>query len=74
MHGWDIAIAGGSDRPCPPGLASDLLPIAALLISPGRRAGCSPTRLRCRGGHAPVTKSAAFLGRQPRIPAAPGPS
>ncbi len=39
VHAWDIAVACGSHRPVPPGLAAVLLPIAPLFITPGTRAG-----------------------------------
>ena len=47
VHGWDISVACGARRPVPPGLATILLPIAPLLITPGTRPGlfADPVRL-----------------------------
>ena len=74
VHGWDIAVACGSDRPVPPGLAAVLLPIAPLFITPGMRAGLFADPVPVPGRACPGDQLVAFLGRQPRIPAAPGPS
>ena len=56
--GWDletlldhvsdsIGVLHEARQPVPPGLAAVLLPIAPLLITPGTRLVCSPTRFGC---------------------------
>jgi uncharacterized protein (TIGR03086 family) len=71
-HGWDISVACGACRPVPPGLAAILLPIAPLLITPGTRPGLFAGPVRLPGPACPGDQLVAFLGRQPRPPAAPG--
>jgi uncharacterized protein (TIGR03086 family) len=73
VHGWDIWVACGARRPVPPGLAVVLLPIAPLLISPGTRPGLFAGPVRLPGPACPGDQLVAFLGRQPRSPAEPGP-
>jgi hypothetical protein len=72
VHGWDISVACGACRPVPPGLAAVLLPIAPLLITPGTRPGLFADPVRLPGPASPGDQLVAFLGRQPRLPAAPG--
>jgi uncharacterized protein (TIGR03086 family) len=72
VHGWDISVACGSRRPVPPGLAALLLPIAPLFIPPGTRPGLFADPVPVPGPACPGDQLVAFLGRQPRIPAAPG--
>ena len=73
VHGWDIFVACGARRSVPPGLAAVLLPIAPLLISPGTRPGLFADPVRLPGPACPGDQLVAFLGRQPRPQAAPGP-
>jgi uncharacterized protein (TIGR03086 family) len=73
VHGWDIWVACGARRTVPPGLAAVLLPIAPLLITPGTRPGLFADPVRLPGPASPGDQLVAFLGRQPRPPAAPGP-
>jgi uncharacterized protein (TIGR03086 family) len=73
VHGWDISVACGACRPVPPGLAALLLPVAPLLISPATRPGLFARPVRLPGPASPGDRLVAFLGRQPRRPAAPGP-
>jgi uncharacterized protein (TIGR03086 family) len=65
VHAWDIAVACGSYRSVPAGLAAVLLPIAPVLITPDTRPGLFgrpiPVPVRC----APGDQLVAFLGRQP---------
>jgi uncharacterized protein (TIGR03086 family) len=72
VHGWDISVACGACRPVPPGLAAILLPIAPLLITLGTRAGLFADPVRLPGPAGLGDQLVAFLGRQPRPPAAPG--
>jgi uncharacterized protein (TIGR03086 family) len=73
VHGWDISVACGARRPVPAGLAAVLQPIAPLLITPGTRPGLFADPVRLPGPASPGDQLVAFLGRQPRPPAAPGP-
>jgi hypothetical protein len=73
VHGWDIWVACGADRLVPLGLAAVLLPIAPLLITPATRPGLFGDPVRLPGSACPGDQLVAFLGRQPRPPAAPGP-
>jgi uncharacterized protein (TIGR03086 family) len=72
VHGWDIFAACGAARPVPPGLAAVLLPIAPLLIAPGTRPGLFADPVRLPGPAGPGDQLIAFLGRHPRLRAAPG--
>jgi uncharacterized protein (TIGR03086 family) len=77
VHGWDISVACGARRPVPPVLASVLLPIAPLLITPATRPGLFADPVLLRGPACPGDQLVAFLGRQPllartaAIPASP---
>ena len=62
--------ACGTYRPVPPGLASALLPAAALLVIPNTRPGLFADPVRLPGSACPGDQLVAFLGRQPRSPAA----
>jgi uncharacterized protein (TIGR03086 family) len=73
VHGWDISVACGARRPVPSGLAAVLLPIAPLLTS-GTRPGLFADPVRLPGPASPGDQLVAFLGRQPRPPAAPRPA
>ena len=73
IHGWDISVACGGHRPVPPGLAAILLPIAPLFITPGTRPGLFADPVRLPGPASPGDQLIAFHGRQPHLPAAPGP-
>ncbi len=72
VHGWDISAACGARRPVPPGLAAALLPIAPLLVPRATRAGlfADPVPVPALAG--PGDRLVAFLGRRPRVQAAPG--
>jgi hypothetical protein len=70
VHGWDIFSACGTYRPVSPGLASALLPAAALLVTPRTRPGLFADPIRLPGSACPGDQLVAFLGRQPRSPAA----
>ena len=73
VHGWDISVACGARRPVPQGLAAVLLlPIAPLLITPDTRPGLFADPVLLPGPAHPGDQLVAFLGRQPRRPAAPG--
>jgi uncharacterized protein (TIGR03086 family) len=70
VHGWDIFSACGTYRPVPPGLASALLPAAALPVTPRTRPGPFGGPVRLPGPACPGDQLVAFLGRQPRSAAA----
>jgi uncharacterized protein (TIGR03086 family) len=73
VHGWDISVACGACRPVPQGLGAVLLPIAPLLITPGIRPGLFADPVQLPGPASTGDQLVAFLGRQPRRPAAPEP-
>jgi uncharacterized protein (TIGR03086 family) len=73
VHGWDLWVACGARRPVPPGLAAVLLPIAPLVITPDIRPGLFADPVRLPGPASPGDQLVAFLGRQPRLLATPGP-
>jgi uncharacterized protein (TIGR03086 family) len=73
VHGWDISVACCTWQPIPPGLAAVLAPIAPLLVTPGSRPGLFAEPVRLPGPACPGDQLVAFLGRQPRTPAGPGP-
>lgn len=73
VHGWDVAAACGGCRAIPAGLAAILLPVAPLLVPPAARPGLFASPVRLPGPAAPGDQLIAFLGRQPRLPAEPGP-
>jgi uncharacterized protein (TIGR03086 family) len=72
VHGWDISVACGVRRPIPPGLAAALLPVAPLLIPRAARAGLFADPVPVPEPACPGDRLVAFLGRRPRLPAAPG--
>jgi uncharacterized protein (TIGR03086 family) len=72
VHGWDISVACGARRPVPPGLATVLLPIAPLLITPETRPGLFADPVQLPGQASAGDRLVAFLGRHPRPSAAPG--
>jgi uncharacterized protein (TIGR03083 family) len=71
VHGWDISVTCGGPGALPPGLASDLLPIAALLASRGLRAGLFADPVPVTDLAGPDDRLVAFLGRRP-LPVSPG--
>ena len=71
VHGWDIWAACGASRPVPPGLAAVLLPLAPLLVTPGTRRGLFADPVRLPGPADPGDQLVTFLGRRPRLQAAP---
>ena len=73
VHGWDISVACGACLPIPDGLAAILLAIAPLLITPGSRPGLFADPVPLAGPACPGDQLVAFLGREPRRPAAPRP-
>jgi uncharacterized protein (TIGR03086 family) len=74
VHGWDIFAACGAARPVPPGLAAVLLPIGPLLITPGTRPGLFAEPVWLPGPADPGDQLIAFVGRHPRLRAAPEPA
>jgi uncharacterized protein (TIGR03086 family) len=67
VHGWDISMTCGTGGPVPSGLATELLPYAALLVPRHTRRGlfADPVpvpRRSCAGD-----RLVAFLGRQPQL-------
>jgi hypothetical protein len=69
IHAWDISVACGASLPIPPVLAAVPLPIAPLLITPSTRPGRFADPVPIPGSAPPGDQLAAFLGRNPRLPA-----
>jgi uncharacterized protein (TIGR03086 family) len=65
VHGWDIRMACGDRQPVPASLATILLPIAPLLVTPGTRRGLFADPVRLPGSAGPGDQLVAFLGRRP---------
>jgi uncharacterized protein (TIGR03086 family) len=65
VHGWDITVACGADRPVPAGLATVLLATAPLLVPSHARPGLFADPVRLREPAGPGDELVAFLGRQP---------
>jgi uncharacterized protein (TIGR03086 family) len=65
VHGWDIAVACGRNRPVPPALAAVLLATAPLLIPADTRPALFADPVRLHGPACPGDELVAFLGRQP---------
>lgn len=63
VHGWDVAQACGEHRPLPAGLATELLPLAGLLVAEQDRPDRFGPRLPCGPGATAATRLLAFLGR-----------
>jgi uncharacterized protein (TIGR03086 family) len=63
VHGWDVAMACGADRPIPDQLATELLYLSALFVPPSDRPGRfdPPVEPEKRAG--PSSQLVAFLGR-----------
>ena len=66
VHGWDISVTCGGTGTIPPALASDLLPVAALLAPRGTRAGLFADPVPVAETAGPGDRLVAFLGRHPR--------
>jgi uncharacterized protein (TIGR03086 family) len=66
VHGWDVAVTCGGPGTFPPGLASELLPVAALLAPRGGRAGLFADPVPVADLACPGDRLVAFLGRRPR--------
>jgi uncharacterized protein (TIGR03086 family) len=65
VHGWDIAVACGEDRPVPSGLATVLLATAPLFIPAPARPGLFADPVSLLGPASPGDELLAFLGRRP---------
>jgi uncharacterized protein (TIGR03086 family) len=65
VHGWDIAVACGGNRPIPPGLAAVLLATAPLLVPADSRPGLFGDPVPLLGPASPGDELLAFLGRRP---------
>jgi uncharacterized protein (TIGR03086 family) len=65
VHGWDIAVACGRNRPVPPALAAVLLATAPLLVPADTRPALFADPVRLHGPACPGDELVAFLGRRP---------
>lgn len=65
VHGWDLGRALGVPRPLPEPLAVELLPLAALLVTPEDRPGRFAPALPVARDAGAAERLLAFLGRRP---------
>jgi uncharacterized protein (TIGR03086 family) len=63
VHGWDVAVACGADRPLPDELARDLLRIAPVLVTPADRPNRFAHPLSSHPDDPASDRLLAFLGR-----------
>jgi len=66
VHGWDVAVACGAQRPLPDELATDLLRVAPLLVTKLDRPGRFAPALETQHDDSASDRLLAFLGRRPR--------
>jgi uncharacterized protein (TIGR03086 family) len=64
VHGWDVAVACGRQRPLPTGLALDLLPVVPLLVADVDRPRRFGPRVAVLPYSDPGTRLLAALGRR----------
>ena len=64
VHGWDVAVACGANRPLPEGLAAELLRLAPVLVTPGDRPGRFAAALPTRPDDSAGDRLLAFFGRR----------
>ncbi len=64
VHGWDVAVACGADRPLPDALALDLLRVAPLLVADEDRPARFSAALPAGPAASPGERLLAFLGRR----------
>lgn len=65
VHGWDVAQACGSRVPIPAGVAVELLPVAAALVTQAERGSLFAAAVVPPPGADPGDRLVAFLGRRP---------
>ena len=63
VHGWDVARGCGTHRPVPAPLATELLSLARLLVTPADRPGRFAPAVVAPFGATPGDRLVAFLGR-----------
>jgi uncharacterized protein (TIGR03086 family) len=66
VHGWDVSVACGADRPLPDALARDLLHLAPVLVSDADRPSRFAHPLPSSSDDPASDRLLAFLGRLPR--------
>lgn len=64
VHGWDVARARGQDRPVPPGLASEILELAPLLVHDADRPARFAAPVAVPAQASPSDRLLGFLGRR----------
>jgi uncharacterized protein (TIGR03086 family) len=65
VHGWDVAVACGADRPIPESLAETLLAVAPLVVRPDDRPGRFAAPYDVPPTATASDRLLAFLGRRP---------
>jgi uncharacterized protein (TIGR03086 family) len=66
VHGWDVAVACGAERPLPDALATDLLRVAPVLVTPFDRPGRFAPARETQPADSASDRVLAFLGRRSR--------
>jgi uncharacterized protein (TIGR03086 family) len=66
VHGWDVARACGAGRPIPAGLASEMLALSPVLVTPADRPDRFAAPVEPPFGATPGDRLVALLGRHPR--------
>jgi len=66
VHGWDVAMACGVDRPIPEVFADELLDVATMVVGTGDRPGRFAEPVTLPAGASASDSLLAFLGRSPR--------
>lgn len=66
VHAWDLAQGCGGGRPIPPSLASELLSLSTVLVTPRDRPVRFAAPVRMPRSASPGDRLVAFLGRDPR--------
>jgi uncharacterized protein (TIGR03086 family) len=64
-HGWDVARTCGRDRPVPPALADEMLPLAPLFVTDADRPERFAEPMDVPPYASPGDRLIAFLGRRP---------
>lgn len=65
VHGWDLAVGCGRQRPMPPSLAEELLDLAMLMVTEADRPGRFASPVPVPRAATSTDRLVAYLGRDP---------